>query len=74
MVLMILSDPYINSFNDVGGSMSRGNIGPKPYLTNTPPTGTTHYEVFQLNLVIIGQSGASLGSPSRIASSNASIS
>jgi len=35
MMLMILSDPYVISFNDLGGSMSRGNIEPKPYLTNT---------------------------------------
>jgi len=35
MVLMVLSGPYINSFNDVGGSTSWGNIGLKLYLTNT---------------------------------------
>jgi len=38
MMLMILSAPYINNFNDVGGSMSRGNIGPKLYLTCIVPT------------------------------------
>jgi len=35
MMLMIFSDPYVISFNDLGGSMSRGNIEPKTYLTNT---------------------------------------
>ena len=35
MVLMSLSDPNVKGSNDVGGSMSRGNIGPKPYPTNT---------------------------------------
>ena len=35
-MLTILSDPNINSLSDVGGSMSRGNIGPKPHLTTTP--------------------------------------
>jgi len=35
MVLTILSGPNINSLNDVGSSMSRGNIGPKSYITYT---------------------------------------
>ena len=38
MKSMILSAPYINNFNDVGGSMSQGNIRPKLYLTCIVPT------------------------------------